>query len=95
MAALLPIAICMLGCPLLMFIMMKGKGSTGEAKPDRAPKPARVRLSREDQLAALKTRLASSQAERETLQRELDLVESSPPPAARDAEPGVQAKAEH
>ena len=97
MAALLPLAICMLACPLLMVVMMKGMGSkdsAGETKPDRAPKPAHATRSREEQLAELKTRMASVQAERETLRRELDQAKRNTPPAAHDAEPGVQAKTE-
>ncbi len=102
MAVLLPIVICMGVCPLFMFFMMRDRGMKGmgnkdsadEAAPDAAPKPARAGLSREQQLAELKTQLADSQAQRQVLAEELDQVARGTPPVARGAQSGAEVIAE-
>lgn len=89
MATLLPIAICMLACPVLMFILMKGMGnknSAGEARPDLAAKPVRDCRTRDGRLEELKAELTSVQATREGLAQELGRVEADAPPAARKGE---------
>ena len=89
MAAYLPLAICLLACPVIMLVMMKGLGSMGRAddeKPGRAVKPVRTKRPREAELAELKTQMAEIQAKRETLGQELRQVERGAPQTEHDTE---------
>lgn len=79
MAAYLPLAICMLACPFIMIIMMKGMGSKdspADAEPGRAMKLVRGYEPRGAQVAELKAQSAALEAKQKALKVELQQAES-------------------
>ncbi|MHB8576416.1 MAG: DUF2933 domain-containing protein [Dehalococcoidia bacterium] len=92
MAAYLPIVICLLACPVIMLVMMKGMGGKDEADDQKsrgAVKPNGADRGREEQAAELKAQLADIQGKRETLEQDLHQAEHG----ARQTEPSKESVA--
>lgn len=80
-------------CPLSMLLMMRGmQGGACANQPQQAYQPvetdrlAQAGLTRDEQLAELRTRLARQQQQHEAIAREIARLEGGNSPALREAE---------
>ena len=73
-------------CPLSMLFMMRGMSKSGsQGASQGSPSPA-VDLTHDEQLAELRSRLLSVQAEQEAITRQMAEIESPEVPAISEAE---------
>lgn len=74
-------------CPLALSFMMRGmQGGQCASRPTPASQPVECERTRAEQMAELKARLASVQAQQEALARQLAELEVASVPAVREAE---------
>jgi len=75
--AALPVLL-VLACPLSMLFMMRGMGgSQCASQGSQARRPATTGLTREQQLAEMKTQLATIKAEHDTIANEIGEMEAA------------------
>lgn len=85
-AAALPLLI-VLACPLSMLLMMRGmQGGQCGAQPAEPSPPISNALTREEQLAALTSQLATLQTQQAAIARDISELETAPVPVVREAE---------
>ncbi|MDP9383461.1 MAG: DUF2933 domain-containing protein [Chloroflexota bacterium] len=76
-AAALPLLI-LAACPLSMLLMMRGmQGGHCASRPQQAGSPTRAGLTRDEQLAELRTQLTDIQAQQHTIAEEISRLETS------------------
>lgn len=84
-----------LACPLSMLLMMRGmQGGQCGARPVELSRPVSNALTREEQLAELKSQLATLQTQQEAIARDISELEPAPAPVVREAETIAQAAEE-
>lgn len=65
-------------CPISMLLMMRGmQGGQCASRPQQASSPARTGLTRDEQLAELRTQLTDIQEQQDGIAREISRLESS------------------
>lgn len=65
-------------CPISMLLMMRGmQGGQCASRPQQASSPARTGLTRDEQLAELRTQLTDIQEQQDGIAREIARLESS------------------
>jgi len=96
--AALPILI-LAACPLSMLFMMRGMSGSGNQSASQPTQPQEnrspaARLTRDEHLADLKSRLSNVQAEQEAIARQIAEMESSEVPVVSEAEAVARAAEE-